>query len=160
MIDNKVKSFFKYGTVFLFALMVIQTVVVTIEEDKKKDSALLALEQAKENAKKYVTDSKILNIIREKISISNQLGIDANDLKAIENPKGKGFIVFHPDSKFNGVLRNLIWVVIDGTGYAVNGPSKNMTPALKWPREAPASSWKETGLNPFTAANELVRYLY
>jgi len=44
------------------------------------------------------------------------------------------------------VKRYLMWLTVGDRGYALNGPSKSLTPKLPWPREADHNIWKTTGL--------------
>lgn len=89
----------------------------------------------------------------------NKLGIERNDLRAKPNPMGDGMFVWVIKTRFNGVQRLLIWVVLEGTAYPLNGSTKSITPGLPWPREANPTIWKRTGLNPF-AAEEALRFVF
>jgi hypothetical protein len=40
-----------------------------------------------------------------------------------------------PRTDYAGVNRNLLWLVLDGKGFALNGRSKTAAPSLPWPRE-------------------------
>lgn len=71
----------------------------------------------------------------------NELGIAATDLMTKKNPKGEGFFVYVPKTRFRGVERLVLWLVLDNSAYPLNGPSKNTTPNLPWPREADQQSW-------------------
>jgi hypothetical protein len=89
----------------------------------------------------------------------NDLGVDASALKTLPNTKGEGTFVYVPETRINGVERKVIWLVIDGKAYPLNGATKgSVTPTLPWPREAPQSVWARTGLSPYmpNEANEIV----
>jgi len=58
---------------------------------------------------------------------SNKLNVTSSDLKAKKNPKGVGVFVYVPQTRFNGIERYVIWMVIDSKGYALNSPSKMVT---------------------------------
>lgn len=90
----------------------------------------------------------------------NKLKVGGAEFKAIDNPKGEGFIVYDPRTEFSGVERYLLWVVIDDTAYALNGPSKMVTPGLKWPRDANPESWKKTGIDQYNGASEIIAVVF
>lgn len=49
---------------------------------------------------------------------------------------GAGCFVYDPRTRFSGVQRNLVWLALDDSrAYALNSPSKMVTPGLKWPRD-------------------------
>ena len=79
----------------------------------------------------------------------NKLGVGGAEFRTKPNIKGDGVFVYDPRVRFHGVERYLIWLVIDDDAYPLNGPSKKLTPGLKWPREAEPNTWKKTGLDPF-----------
>lgn len=86
----------------------------------------------------------------------NPWAMSATDLAVMENPKGEGQFVYIPQVQERlGRPANLLWVVVGGQAYAVNGPSKNLTPGLTWPREAPEGVWNTTGLDPFIATDTI-----
>jgi hypothetical protein len=81
----------------------------------------------------------------------NKLGVGGAEFRTKPNINGDGVFVYDPRTRFHGVERYLIWLVIDDDAYPLNGPSKMLTPGLKWPREAEPNTWKKTGLDPFMA---------
>jgi hypothetical protein len=46
-------------------------------------------------------------------------------------------------------------IVIDDEAYSLVGASKNLTPSLKWPREADPRVWKTTKLDPYMATEAI-----
>ena len=87
----------------------------------------------------------------------NPWAVSADDLAVMENPKGEGQFVYIPQVQERlGRPTNLLWVVVGGQAYAVNGPSKNLTSGLPWPREAPEGVWDTTGLDGTTDTIRLV----
>jgi hypothetical protein len=76
----------------------------------------------------------------------NKLGIRESDLQTMPNPKGAGTFVFSPKTQFFGVERLILWLVLDGKAYALNGTTKGLTPELPYPRDADGSAWAKTGL--------------
>lgn len=86
---------------------------------------------------------------------SNKLGVSASDLREKPNPKGDGVFVYVPKTRFSGVERFVIWMVIDGQAYPLNGATKDVTPNLKWPREAPDSVWRRTNIDRFMASEAI-----
>ena len=55
-----------------------------------------------------------------------------------------------------GRERNLLWLVLDGKGFALNGPSKTAAPSLPWPRETDDATWKRTGSTNTLATDAIV----
>ena len=94
-------------------------------------------------------------VVIQELELPNKLKVGGREFKTKVNPKGKGTFVYDPRTIFNGVERNLIWLVLDDTAYPLNGPSKMLTPQLKWPREASENEWKKTGLSPFSATEAI-----
>ena len=87
---------------------------------------------------------------------SNHYGIEADDLRSMKNPKGKGSFVYVEKTRYHGTKRNIIWMVIDGKAYPLNGSTQGIiTPTLPWPREAPNSSWEKTGLDKYMATEAI-----
>ena len=86
---------------------------------------------------------------------SNELDIVGADLLSVENPNGDGTFVYVEQTRFSGVERFIIWLVLDGTAYPLNGATKFVLPALPWPREAEPSVWERTGLSPYQATDAL-----
>ncbi len=75
----------------------------------------------------------------------NKLRVGGREFRVKRNPTGRGCFVYDPRTRFSGVERNLVWLVLgETTAYALNAPSKMVTPGLKWPREdgvtAPSTS--------------------
>lgn len=89
------------------------------------------------------------------LKMPNDLRVGGAEFKTKVNPKGTGVFVYDPRTRFDGVERRLVWLVIKDQAFPLNGPSKALTPSLKWPREAPASLWKQTGLDPYSATEAL-----
>ena len=85
----------------------------------------------------------------------NQLGIEVSRLREIPNPKGEGTFVYIPQTRYSGLERYVIWLVIEDRAFALNGATKNITPSLPWPREAPDDLWQRTGLEKFSATEAI-----
>lgn len=82
----------------------------------------------------------------------NKLGVGGREFRVKRNPVGKGCFVYDPRTEFSGVKRNLVWWVLEeNKAYALNSPSKMVTPSLKWPRE--------DGLDEHSTA-EIVAYVF
>jgi hypothetical protein len=91
----------------------------------------------------------------------NKLGVGGREFKTKPNPKGEGVFVYDPRTRFYGVERNLIWIVInDEEVYPLNGPSKMLTPSLKWPREADPKVWKTTGIETHNATTYGIKIVF
>lgn len=66
----------------------------------------------------------------------NTLDVEGKELRVKRNPFGKGCFVYDPRTRFSGAERNLVWLVLnENTAYALNPPSKLVTPHLKWPHQ-------------------------
>lgn len=72
------------------------------------------------------------------------------EFEAKPNPMGEGTFVYRPVSRYDDTAQHHIWLVLDGRAYPLNGPSKNATPGLPWPREVDQETWSRTGLDPHT----------
>ena len=94
-------------------------------------------------------------VVIQELKFPNELQVGGGEFKTKINPKGKGGFVYDPRTRFNGVERNLLWLVLDDTAYPLNGPSKMLTPQLKWPREVSEIKWEKTGLSPFFASEAI-----
>ena len=87
-------------------------------EVKAKTSAELSdrgLSSAQEKA--------AIRVVSDRLG-SNHYGIEADDLRSMKNPKGKGSFVYVEKTHFHGFQRNIIWMVIDGKAYPLNGSTK------------------------------------
>lgn len=91
---------------------------------------------------------------------SNKLNVTSNDLKAKKNPKGDGVFVYVPQTRYSGVERYVIWMAVDSKAYALNSPSKMVTPSLPWPRDADEAAWNKTGINKYNGASEAIDILF
>lgn len=98
-----------------------------------------------------MTEKDSTAVVAGAIDPENKLGVTAGDLEAIGNPHGEGQIVFVPTTRFHGVRRPIVWLVIDDEAFTLNSPSKLVTPTLLWPREAKVGVWQRTGLDPYQA---------
>lgn len=85
------------------------------------------------------------------LELPNNLKVGGAEFRTKDNPKGEGVFVYDPRTTFNGVQRYLIWIVLDDEAYPLNGPSKMLTPGLKWPRDVAGKTWEKTGLSPYSA---------
>ena len=85
----------------------------------------------------------------------NLLDIAGDQLLAMENPKGSGVFVYVPETRFSGVERFILWLVLDGTAYPLNGATKDVTPQLPWPREAAEEVWSQSQLDAFQATEAI-----
>ena len=86
----------------------------------------------------------------------NQLGIRTEDLRSLPNPRGEGTFVYSPQTRFAGVERRIIWIVLEDRAIPLNGATKgSVTPDLPWPREVPEPLWSRTGLSPYSATEAL-----
>lgn len=85
----------------------------------------------------------------------NKLGVEPRHLLTKENPRGEGTFVYVGQTRFGAMERFVMWLVIDGQAYAFNSPTKGLTPAHPWPREASSEAWSRTGLDRYSAAGAL-----
>jgi len=84
----------------------------------------------------------------------NNLGVGGAEFRVKRNPVGEGCFVYNPRTKFNGVERFLVWWVRnDTTAYALNSPSKMVTPELNFPQE-------ELGAKYASIANPVIDYIF
>ncbi len=106
-----------------------------------------------------VDETDATNLVGSAIVADNKLGIASVDLIAKSNPKGAGTFVYVQQTRFSGVERDLIWMVIEGKAYALNSPSKMVTPDLSWPREAEDETWAQTKIDKFSGADEAIKLI-
>lgn len=118
-------------------------------------AAAAASRKAAEAPEADESDESAVLIVAQHLA-GNKLGIAAEDLRSLPNPKGEGTFVYCPDTRFHGVERKVIWLVVEGQAYPLNGATKGtVTPSLLWPREAPEEQWRTTGLDPYSPAEAL-----
>ena len=86
---------------------------------------------------------------------SNMFGVTNSDLKTASNPKGDGTFVYVEQTRFSGVERFIIWLVLDGVAYPLNGATKDITPGLPWPADADPAVWAPTSLSTVDAREAL-----
>lgn len=94
-------------------------------------------------------------LVIQVLKLPNDLGVGGREFRTKPNPKGAGVFVYDPRTRFHGVERKLIWLVVHDEAYPLNGASKNLSPTLKWPREADPKVWKSTGLDPYSPQEAL-----
>ncbi len=63
--------------------------------------------------------------------------------------------MFVPETSFFGVERYILWLVLEGTAYPLNGTTKDLTPDLPWPREAEGDVWAQSNLGQFQATEAI-----
>lgn len=100
-----------------------------------------------------------IDLVARDIS-ANKLEIHAADLVARKNPTGEGTFVYVPRTRFEGVERHIVWIVVDDKAYAVTGPAKMITPDLPSPMQASESMWSRTGLSSVHAEEDAVKILF
>ena len=91
--------------------------------------------------------SKSIAVVSRVLDESNLLDIEPSDLKTMPNPKGEGVFVYSSQTRYAGVERYVIWLVIDDRAFPLNGATKNVIPSLPFPRDAPSGLWDRTGLD-------------
>ena len=152
MIKNKKTLFILLGIAVLFLLLNRAPKKQTSPSNKKTEKTTIT-PITKVDKKAVAIISSALKENKTKIQIN------PNKLITIPNPKGEGIIVYYPETQFLGVKRYLIWIVIDNDAYPLNGASKNLTPNLKWPREADEKIWNKTGLDKFDSI-EIIKEVF
>ena len=104
------------------------------------------------------SESNHIGVVSRDLGI-NQLDIEASHLSEMPNPKGEGTFVYVPQTRHSDVERYVIWLVIEDRAFVLNGATKNITPSLPWPREAPDDLWQRTGLEK-SQATEAIRIVF
>ena len=112
-------------------------------------TSVLAEDKEKQNNLHQATE-----VVKASLGV-NEFKVTESDLRAIKNRKGGGVFVYVPKTRFKGVERFILWMVIDGNAYALNGATKNITPDLPWPRKAPEKTWDKTGLDKYMATEAI-----
>ena len=111
-----------------------------IREDETNTSRLATLrDRANSDDAESIDEVHFHAMARNRVILEiqpNKLGEGGRDFRVKRNTKGEGCFVYSPQTRYHGVRRNLIWFVSnDNKAYALNSPSKMLTPSLKWPRE-------------------------
>lgn len=104
-------------------------------------------------------DQNAISLVGKAIE-QNKFNVTAKDLATKKNPKGEGTFVFVPQTNFSGVERYIIWMVVESKAYALNSPSKMVTPSLPWPREGDDAIWTTTGIDKFSGASEAIKIIF
>lgn len=86
---------------------------------------------------------------------TNILDIESAQLKEMPDPKGEGIFVYSPQARYHEVQRYIFWLVIEEMASPLNGATKDITPSLPWPREAPNGVWQWTGLDMYSATEAI-----
>lgn len=156
--------------VVLFSAMVALDPYKKQHEQTHTPEASTVQQNSATFAESEVTEESVnsdLEDARERIAINidtnNKLGVSRSDLEVIDNPKGDGYIVYVPETRFSGIERYLIWVVVDDKAYKTNSPSNMVTPDLPWStgnRDPNINDpeWQKTGLssNPVSELKSLI----
>lgn len=96
-----------------------------------------------------------IKVVAEHLA-DNKLGITPSDLRSLPNPRGEGTFVYCPTTRFGGVERLVVWLVLNSQAVPLNGATKgSVTPSLPWPREVPAEQWGKSGLDPYSPSEAL-----
>lgn len=90
----------------------------------------------------------------------NRFGLTESDLSVFGNPGGAGHFVYVEQTVFGGTTRNFVWFANGGTVSALNGATKNATPSLPFPREAPVTHLQDTGHGPFDLTSVAMELLF
>lgn len=101
-----------------------------------------------------------IDVVQSVIRSDNEFQFNNRDISllSVPNPRGEGDFVFSDRSRFYGVRRFYVWVVLDGEAFPLNGSSMDVSLNLRWPRMI--EGWKErTGLSPFSPAQDADRIL-
>jgi hypothetical protein len=95
-------------------------------------------------------------VVAKALNPANRPRITAENLRSKPNPNGHGVFVFVEDPyRVRGVKQRFIWMVLNGKGYALNGPTKEVAPPIPWSREAPQGEWIRTNLNRYSAVDAM-----
>jgi len=120
------------GTIF-----VLLTILVAIP--CAADELTKTRERARSDDARTIGEALFHGMARGLVIINiqpNKLGVGGREFRVKRNPVGEGCFVYNPRTQFRGVKRLLVWwVPNERTAYALNSPSKMVTPSLKWPRE-------------------------
>ena len=86
------------------------------------------------------TDTQAVNEVERHLT-KNVFGVTRSSLKPVKNPKGQGYFVYVPETRFPGIEyeRKFIWFVGNGATLRLNGATSILTPDLPWPRDV---DWK------------------
>jgi len=99
-------------------------------------------------------NNKAIKLITDNLS-GNMFDLTENDLKVKDNTKGNGVFVYVQQTRFHGVERYILWIVVDNQAYPLNGATKNITPDLPWLREAGNEVVDKIGINKSSATEAI-----
>jgi len=114
----------------------------------------LAISSASIGCEKPAPEPDVTPLIASQLE-GNSLGVRASDLKVMKNPKGEGQLVYVERTLYDEGPRYLVWLVLDGSAYTINGQTHNLTPELPFPSAAGPERWARTGLDPKRATATL-----
>jgi hypothetical protein len=102
-----------------------------------------------------------IDLVANAINPANKSNVVAESLRSKPNPNGRGvFVYIEVPPKTLKIKQRFVWLVMNGKGYALNSPSKEVTPTLLWPRQATDDEWIVTGLNQGNAAIEGMKLVF
>jgi hypothetical protein len=145
--------FLRFGILFLALVIALTGSACDTKpsQGNSNSSAKTSLDQSLEQ--------NAISLVSKAIE-QNKLNVTAKDLVTKKNPKGEGTFVYVPQTSFSGVERYVIWMVVDSRAYALNSPSKMVTPSLPWPREGDDTTWNKTGIDKFSGASEAIKIIF
>lgn len=91
------------------------------------------------------SDAACIRAVAEGMTVPNQFGKTHSDLRVRANARGRGKFVYVPAFKIAGHERWLLWFVLDGQAFALNGPAITVSPSLPRPLDRPLADWDSTG---------------
>jgi hypothetical protein len=134
--------------------------------------------------------TRVANEVRVLLPLLKQpsfvrIPLRAGDFSTIANPHGSGTIVFVKSprgaadlvlgtppvgtAKLDWPPRKPLWIVLSKSAathsgelliYALNGPAKDITPAVDFPRGASDFVWKDTGMNKLEVSEAILKLTY
>ena len=104
-------------------------------------------------------DNAIETITQELQYNTTEIVLKPENFLFAENPVGDGVFIYEPETRFFGVERYFVWVVLDNHIILINGATKNMTPNLPYSREVPSELWNRTNLNT-SSTSQILGFLF
>ncbi|WP_198471043.1 hypothetical protein [Acetomicrobium sp. S15 = DSM 107314] len=138
-----------YRVALLIGCIALMFVLLTHDESPENESLTKYRKRANSDDAQTVEEA-IFHATARDLIIShiepNKLGIKGHEFRVKRNPVGEGCFVY--DLAPNPIIQTqkdyLVWWVRDDThAYALNGPSKMVTPTLPYPREDLGAKYNE-----------------
>lgn len=121
------------GLIILALLAVLLTPLTSVAQDHLRE----ARERANSDDARTLQEAAFHAAARATVIrrlATNRFNLGGSTFRVKRHPAALGCFVYEPRTRFAGVVRQFVWWVNDdNTAFAMNGPSKTLTPAVEFP---------------------------